>query len=291
MTILLDGKSTAQRLQKELQKKCVSHKRPPHLFVFLSHPNQASEVYVRAKQKACLDVGIQVTVDTTQHDNEATLIQALCHCNEDPSIDGILVQLPLHPSISVDAVLSSIAPQKDVDGLHPINVGKLASGDKSGFIPCTPLGIVHLLKAYSIDLKGLHATIIGRSRIVGTPLALLLSRPWEGLNATVTLAHSKTNHLKEITLSSDVVISCVGKPHLVTADMVREGAIIVDVGINRSEDSSVRKLIGDVDFDTIRTKAAYITPVPGGVGPMTIFSLLENTYRAFVQNSSSAFII
>jgi len=289
MSILLDGKAVAGRLQQELKQRIASMPRHPHLLVFLSQPNEASEIYVRAKGKACLDVGIQVTVDTTPHTHTKTLVNAIQRGNADTSVDGILVQMPLHPNISVEMVLESISPHKDVDGLHPMNLGKLASSDTSGFIPCTPLGILRLMKEYAIDLSGKHVTIIGRSRIVGTPLALLLSRPWEGANATVTLAHSKTLRLKELTLSSDVIISCVGKVHTVTSDMVKEGSIVIDVGINRltNPEHGKKRLVGDVDFDTIQQKAAYITPVPGGIGPMTIASLLENTLASYLRSNNS----
>jgi methylenetetrahydrofolate dehydrogenase (NADP+)/methenyltetrahydrofolate cyclohydrolase len=282
MSILLDGKTIAKRLQEELKKQILPLKRPPHLVVFLSHPNTASEIYVRSKHTACLNVGIKVSIDTTPHNTTETLIHSIQRCNDDPSIDAILVQLPLHPNVLAEKVLESISPAKDVDGLHPMNLGKLASSDRSGFIPCTPLGILRLMKEYNIDISGKLVTIIGRSRIVGTPLSLLLSRPWEGANATVTLAHSKTKQLKELTLASDVIISCVGKSHTVTSDMIKEGSIVIDVGINRLTDSESGKnrLVGDVDFEEVKKKASYITPVPGGIGPMTIVSLLENTVRA-----------
>lgn len=279
MTILLDGKAVAHKRRQELKKIIAHLPKAPHLFVFLSHPNHASELYVKAKKQACLEAGIQVTVDSTHHTHTETLVDAIQRANENPSIDAILVQLPLHPQIASDKVLESILPMKDVDGLHPMNLGKLAANDTSGFIPCTPLGILHLLQEYDIDLSGKHVTIIGRSRIVGTPLSLLLSRPWDGANATVTLAHSRTQDLQEITLSSDVIISCVGKPHTVTSDMVKEGTIVIDVGINRliNTETGAHKLVGDVDFERVQKKASFITPVPGGIGPMTIASLLENT--------------
>lgn len=287
--MILDGKGVSSRLQQVLKKKVASLGRAPHLMVFLSHPHAASELYVHSKRKACLDVGIQVTVDTRFHKQTETLIKAIQRVNEDPTIDAILVQLPLHPHISAEKVLESISPLKDVDGLHPTNLGKLAASDRSGFIPCTPLGIVSLLQEYQLDLTGKRVTIIGRSRIVGTPLALLLSRPWEGLNATVTLAHSKTKDLPDLTLASDMVVSCVGKPYTVTSDMIRDGAIVIDVGINRltDPDSTQKRLVGDVDFENIQHKASYITPVPGGIGPMTIYCLLENTYHACLRFSSS----
>lgn len=284
---LLDGKALAARLRLELQKKIQKLSIPPHLYVLLSHSNPASELYVRTKQKACNEVGVKVTVDTTQYTDTQTLIKKIQALNQTPEIHAILIQLPLHPNINTDVVLETLDPSKDVDGLHPLSLGKLACGSRDSFIPCTPLGIFRLLQEYNIALSGKHVTILGRSRIVGTPLALLLSRPWPEANATITLAHSKTKNMKEICQASDIVISAVGKPSLLTQDMIREGAVVVDVGMNHIPHPAAPGkllLVGDCDFDGLYQKASFITPVPGGIGPMTIISLLENSYQAAVRS-------
>ena len=286
---ILDGRALAHKLQAALKAKIVTHEERPHLAVLLSHPHHASEIYVRSKQKACYDVGIRTTVDTTPHSSTETLVTRIHELNREKDIHGILIQLPLHPDVSVERVLESINPEKDVDGLHPLNLGKLACSDQSGFIPCTPLGIFHLLQEYGISGTKKRITIVGRSRIVGTPLALLLSRPWDGANGTVTLAHSQTPNLALLTYGSDIIISAVGHPHVITESMVHDGAVVVDVGINRvahPTEAEKHVLVGDVDFDAVKKKASYITPVPGGIGPMTIASLLENTYSAFQKQMS-----
>lgn len=286
--VLLDGKALASKLQHELKMKINASSCEPHLAVLLSHPHPASELYVRTKQKACFDVGINVSIDTTPHMRTDTLIARIEQLNQEAKVHAILVQLPLHPNIIAEKVLEAIDPKKDVDGLHPENLGKLACSDMSGFIPCTPLGIFRLLREYHIDCAGKHVTIIGRSRIVGTPLALLLSRPWPGANATVTLAHSQTKNLALSTFSSDIIVAAVGQPHLLTSGMIHDGAVVVDVGMNRathSQENSKRFVVGDVDFEQVKKKASFITPVPGGVGPMTIASLLENTYTAFMRQT------
>ena len=281
--LLLDGKATAAKLKASLKKEIEQLTSPPHIYVLLSHPHPASEIYVKAKKKACQEVGAKVTVDTTPYEETQPLIRRIHELNTMKEVHAILVQLPLHPAIDTEMVLEAIDPKKDVDGIHPINMGKLACGDRSGFISCTPLGILRLLENYHIPLAGKRITILGRSRIVGTPLMLLLSRPWPETNATVTLAHSKTAYIEELCRESDILIAAVGKPNLVNAEMVREGAVVIDVGINRiphPTDPTKKIMVGDCDFQTLLAKASYITPVPGGIGPMTIAALLENSYKA-----------
>lgn len=287
MAILLDGKALAAKIRAELKEKISSLSKPPHLVAILSYPDSASELYVSMKQKACLEVGVQITVDKTPHSDTKKLIARIQELNSSSDVHAILIQLPLHPDINQEQVLYAIDPSKDVDGLHPLNLGKLACGSRDGFIPCTPLGIFRLLLESGISLPGKQVTILGRSRIVGTPLALLLSRPWPEANATVLLTHSKTKNIKELCLSSDIVISAVGHHGILSADMVRSGAVVVDVGMNRIPHPTIpgkQLLVGDCDFEQIKEKASYITPVPGGIGPMTIASLLENTYKAAVRS-------
>ena len=281
--LLLDGKATAAKLKASLKKEIEQLTSPPHIYVLLSHPHPASETYVKAKKKACQEVGVKVTIDTTPYEETQPLIRRIHELNTMKEVHAILVQLPLHPAIDTEMVLEAIDPKKDVDGIHPINMGKLACGDRSGFISCTPLGILRLLENYAISLAGKRITILGRSRIVGTPLMLLLSRPWPETNATVTLANSKTTHIEELCRESDILIAAVGKPNLVNAEMVREGAVVIDVGINRiphPTDPTKKIMVGDCDFQALLAKASYITPVPGGIGPMTIAALLENSYKA-----------
>ena len=251
----------------------------PKLVVVLVGNNSASEVYVRNKHKACGEVGIESEVikmpeETTQQE----LLDVVKGLNEDRTVDGILVQLPLPGQINEKVVLRSILPEKDVDGFHPVNVGLLSIGDDC-YAPATPSGIIAMFKEYGIEIAGKHCVIIGRSNIVGKPMAALLLRH----NATVTVCHSKTQNLGELTRQADIVIVATGHRHTLTADMVKEGAVVIDVGMNRNE---LGKLCGDVDFDEVKEKASFITPVPGGVGPMTITELLENTILAAQRHHS-----
>ena len=273
---ILDGKAVALKVKESVKVRADELKKfgvEPTLAVVLVGEDKASQTYVRAKEKACNEYGIKsvahrLSENTTQNELLA-LINVL---NLDDSIHGILVQLPLPKHIDTNVVLAAIDPRKDVDGFHAVNVGKLVSG-LDGFVPCTPLGVMEILKEYGIDVAGLNAVVIGRSNIVGKPMANLLLNA----SATVTVTHSKTKNLKEICKNADLIVAAIGKPFFLKADMVKDGAVVVDVGINRLDDG---RLVGDVDFDEVAPKCSYITPVPGGVGPMTIAMLLNNTILA-----------
>ena len=273
---ILDGKAVSLKVKESVKVRADELKKfgiEPTLAVVLVGEDKASQTYVRAKEKACNEYGIKsvahrLSENTTQNELLA-LINVL---NLDDSIHGILVQLPLPKHIDTNVVLAAIDPRKDVDGFHAVNVGKLVSG-LDGFVPCTPLGVMEILKEYGIDVAGLNAVVIGRSNIVGKPMANLLLNA----SATVTVTHSKTKNLKEICKSADLIVAAIGKPFFLKADMVKDGAVVVDVGINRLDDG---RLVGDVDFDEVASKCSYITPVPGGVGPMTIAMLLNNTILA-----------
>ena len=273
---ILDGKAVSLKVKESVKVRADELKKfgiEPTLAVVLVGEDKASQTYVRAKEKACNEYGIKsvahrLSENTTQNELLA-LINVL---NLDDSIHGILVQLPLPKHIDTNVVLAAIDPRKDVDGFHAVNVGKLVSG-LDGFVPCTPLGVMEILKEYGIDVAGLNAVVIGRSNIVGKPMANLLLNA----SATVTVTHSKTTNLKEICKNADLIVAAIGKPFFLKADMVKDGAVVVDVGINRLDDG---RLVGDVDFDEVAPKCSYITPVPGGVGPMTIAMLLNNTILA-----------
>ena len=273
---ILDGKAVSLKVKESVKVRADELKKfgiEPTLAVVLVGEDKASQTYVRAKEKACNEYGIKsvahrLSENTTQNELLA-LINVL---NLDDSIHGILVQLPLPKHIDTNVVLAAIDPRKDVDGFHAVNVGKLVSG-LDGFVPCTPLGVMEILKEYGIDVAGLNAVVIGRSNIVGKPMANLLLNA----SATVTVTHSKTTNLKEICKNADLIVAAIGKPFFLKADMVKDGAVVVDVGINRLDDG---RLVGDVDFEEVAPKCSYITPVPGGVGPMTIAMLLNNTILA-----------
>jgi bifunctional protein folD len=273
---ILDGKAVSLKVKESVKVRSDELKKfgvKPTLAVVLVGEDKASQTYVRAKEKACNEYGIKsvahrLSENTTQNELLA-LINVL---NLDDSIHGILVQLPLPKHIDTNVVLAAIDPRKDVDGFHAVNVGKLVSG-LDGFVPCTPLGVMEILKEYGIDVAGLNAVVIGRSNIVGKPMANLLLNA----SATVTVTHSKTKNLKEICKNADLIVAAIGKPFFLKADMVKDGAVVVDVGINRLDDG---RLVGDVDFEEVAPKCSYITPVPGGVGPMTIAMLLNNTILA-----------
>ena len=273
---ILDGKAVSLKVKESVKVRADELKKfgvEPTLAVVLVGEDKASQTYVRAKEKACNEYGIKsvahrLSENTTQNELLA-LINVL---NLDDSIHGILVQLPLPKHIDTNVVLAAIDPRKDVDGFHAVNVGKLVSG-LDGFVPCTPLGVMEILKEYGIDVAGLNAVVIGRSNIVGKPMANLLLNA----SATVTVTHSKTKNLKEICKNADLIVAAIGKPFFLKADMVKDGAVVVDVGIDRLDDG---RLVGDVDFDEVAPKCSYITPVPGGVGPMTIAMLLNNTILA-----------
>ena len=273
---ILDGKAVSLKVKESVKVRADELKKfgvEPTLAVVLVGEDKASQTYVRAKEKACNEYGIKsvahrLSENTTQNELLA-LINVL---NLDDSIHGILVQLPLPKHIDTNVVLAAIDPRKDVDGFHAVNVGKLVSG-LEGFVPCTPLGVMEILKEYGIDVAGLNAVVIGRSNIVGKPMANLLLNA----SATVTVTHSKTKNLKEICKNANLIVAAIGKPFFLKADMVKDGAVVVDVGINRLDDG---RLVGDVDFDEVAPKCSYITPFPGGVGPMTIAMLLNNTILA-----------
>lgn len=276
---IISGKDLAQKIRKEISEKVKilqTKDLTPGLAVILVGDDAASQIYVRGKERACQEVGFYSEIhrlpkDTTQE----KLLNLIENLNVDPKIHGILVQLPLPPQIDEKFVIDGIIVNKDVDGFHPISNGKLMVGEK-GFRPCTPKGCIRLIKETGLDIQGKKAVIIGRSNIVGKPLALMLLEE----NATVTICHSKTKNLGEITKEADILIAAVGKAHLVTADMVKEGAVVIDVGMNRLEDGH---LVGDVDFQNVQEVASWITPVPGGVGPMTIAMLLENTLQGAME--------
>ncbi len=286
MAEILDGKQLARTIRAELKEKVAELKSSgitPGLALLLVGDNPASQVYVRSKAKACAEVGIFSIVEkrpaeTTQEE----VLELIARWNADPRIHGILVQLPLPSHIDEQAVLLAIDPRKDVDGFHPENMGRLVEG-LPGFVPCTPAGIIEILRRYNISTVGKHAVVLGRSNIVGKPIANLLYQKSAYANATVTICHTATQDLAQYTRSADILIVAAGRPQLITGDYVREGVVVIDVGINRIEDPSAPKgyrLVGDVDFDSVAPKAAAITPVPGGVGPMTIAMLLTNTLRA-----------
>ena len=275
--VLIDGKKVSTEIRGRLEKETAELKtkigRTPGLATVLVGKDPASAVYVRNKNKICHEIGFQsfgqnLSAETTEEE----LLDIIKKLNSNDEVNGILVQLPLPDHIDSEKILLSIDPEKDVDGFHPINVGKLAIGNAL-LTPCTPTGIIALLDYYKIEIPGKHAVVLGRSNIVGKPVAhLLLQR-----HATVTICHSKTKNLQQVTRQADILIAAVGRPHFVNSDMVKEGTVVIDVGINRVDG----KLTGDVDFDQVAEKAGLITPVPGGVGPMTIALLMENTLKAF----------
>jgi methylenetetrahydrofolate dehydrogenase (NADP+) / methenyltetrahydrofolate cyclohydrolase len=271
-TLILDGKATAALIEKQLAQK---NQRPCGLTMVLVGQHAPSAVYVEGKQRACARVGIQSHIERLPETiSEAELLQHLSRLNQDPSVHGILLQLPLPRHINAERALQTIAPHKDVDGLHPVNAGKLLLGFSDGFIPCTPLGILTLLQHYQIPTIGKEVVILGRGHLVGRPLSVLLSQ--KPYSATVTLLHTQSTEVRKRCQSADILIAAMGSPRFVTADFVKPGAVVVDVGINYEN----KQLVGDVDFDRVREKTSAITPVPGGIGPMTIAALLMNVVRA-----------
>jgi len=284
---ILDGKKAAQAIRDQLKievaQLAIEGRKIPHLAAILVGNNGASETYVNAKVKACEEVGFKSTLIRLEADiTENKLLEQIDDLNTDPDVDGILVQLPLPKHIAEQKVINAIDADKDVDGFHPISVGKMVQGLPT-FIPATPHGIMLLLKHYRVETKGKHAVVIGRSNIVGRPMSILLSGSSNPGNCTVTLCHSQTHNLKEFCLQADIIVAALGKPEFVTADMVKEGAVVVDVGITRVEDATKKsgfRLKGDVHYESVAPKCSWITPVPGGVGPMTIAALLKNTYHS-----------
>ena len=290
MTSILDGKATSLAIEAELTdavtSRLASGKKRPHLAAVLVGDNPASRAYVGHKVKACARVGFESTLVQRPVDiSQEELMQVVHELNLDPEVDGFIVQLPLPDHINDQEVLEAVLPSKDVDGFHPVNAGKMAL-DLPCFLPATPMGIMSLLERANIDTQGKHAVILGRSSIVGTPMALLLRRNGVPGNCTVTVCHSRTQDLADHTRRADILVAAIGRAHFVTEDMVKPGAVVIDVGINRIPDATKKsghRLTGDVDFDSVKSKCSWITPVPGGVGPMTIASLMQNTLTACAQ--------
>jgi methylenetetrahydrofolate dehydrogenase (NADP+)/methenyltetrahydrofolate cyclohydrolase len=285
--IIINGKKTSLEIQEELKQRIDIVKKEggkiPHLAAILVGDDGASRTYVNAKVKACDRVGFESSLIKLSEDiSQNELLEEIYKLNNDDSIDGFIVQLPLPKHIDETIVTLAVSPKKDVDGFHPQSVGRMALGLPT-FLPATPNGVIELLKRYNIETSGKNCVVVGRSNIVGSPMSILMSRKENPGNATVTLTHSRTKNLAEITKNADILIVAIGKPHFITEDMVKSGAVVIDVGIHRIEDASKKngfKLVGDVDFENVSNKCSYITPVPGGVGPMTIASLLMNTYKA-----------
>ena len=287
MVKLIEGRVVAEKVYAQLRGEIAEMKArgiTPGLAVVLIGDDPASRAYVRSKDKMCRELGLHsVKLELPATTTQEELLARVDELNRDPAIHGILVQSPPPKQIDEAAIVRALDPAKDVDGFHPINVAKLALGDESGFVPCTPLGCQRLLVESGVEISGAHVVVLGRSMIVGKPLALLLMQKAKGANATVTVVHSRSRHLPEITRSADIVIAAIGQPGFVRREHVREGAVVIDVGINRVDDATNPrgyKLVGDVVFDEVAEKAAAITPVPGGVGPMTIAMLMSNTVKA-----------
>ncbi len=280
--ILIDGKKIASEIQAEIAQKVLKlEERKPGLAFILVGENPASQSYVRSKKKACAETGIaSTTVELPASISESDLLKQIDRLNRDPNIDGILVQLPLPSHIDERAVTCAIDPKKDVDGFHPLNVGKMLLGEEDGFLPCTPHGIKILLERCRIPVEGKHVVIVGRSNIVGKPLAAILMQKKPHCNATVTVAHSQSEHLAAITRSADILVAAIGRPFFIKKEMVKPGSTVIDVGINRLPDG---KLVGDVEFSSVSETASHISPVPGGVGPMTIAMLLQNTLWSYLK--------
>ena len=288
---VLDGKSTSVAIREELsqavQQRKSQNKKIPHLVAVLVGNDGGSLTYVGAKVRACKEIGFESTLIHLEDSiTEKELLNKVDELNNDDEVDGFIVQLPLPKHIDEKKITLAIDPKKDVDGFHPVNLGNMVL-NLPGFLPATPAGMLELFKRYDIETSGKHCVVIGRSHIVGAPMSIMMGRNTFPGNSTVTLTHSKTQNLKDITLQADIIITAIGKPGFLTADMVKEDVVIMDVGITRVEDASKKsgyRLRGDVDFDNVSKKASYITPVPGGVGPMTIVSLMMNTLKAMELN-------
>ncbi|PLW94651.1 MAG: bifunctional methylenetetrahydrofolate dehydrogenase/methenyltetrahydrofolate cyclohydrolase FolD [Marinilabiliales bacterium] len=283
---IIDGKFTAQAIKEEIKKEVAAmidnDADAPHLAAILVGDDPASQTYVASKEKAALLVGITSSVYKFQSDTaEEEILQTIQYLNNDPEIDGFIVQLPLPEHIDVDKVLNTIDPSKDVDGFHPVNVGRMTLG-LPAFISATPAGILELLERYKIDTVGKHCVVLGRSNIVGSPMSILMAKKANPGNSTVTICHSRTEDIEKYIRSADILICAIGQPQFVKADMVKEGAVVIDVGIHRipADNEKGYRIVGDVDFEEVSKKASHITPVPGGVGPMTIAMLLKNTLLA-----------
>jgi len=291
---LIDGRSIAEKVYVDLRREIADLKSKgvtPGIAVVLVGDNPASRTYVRSKDKMSRELGLHsVKLELPASTTQSGLLNRVEELNRDPKVHGILVQSPLPKQIDEGAIVRALDPRKDVDGFHPLNVAKLAMGDPTGFVPCTPLGVQRLLIESKIDITGAHVVVLGRSMIVGKPVALLLMQKAKGGDATVTVAHSRSKNLEEITRSADILIAAIGRAHFVKADHVRAGAVVIDVGINRMDDKTHERgyrLVGDVAFDEVAPKAKAITPVPGGAGPMTIAMLMSNTVKAARMFSSA----
>ncbi|MBU1096617.1 MAG: bifunctional methylenetetrahydrofolate dehydrogenase/methenyltetrahydrofolate cyclohydrolase FolD [Bacteroidetes bacterium] len=288
--VLIDGKAIAEDIRRELKEKVDSvrkqHAKVPGLVTIIVGDNPASRLYVNMKSKACNEIGMMSKIEELSADiSEEELLQKVKQYNNNTEYHGILVQLPLPKHINEDRVIESISVSKDVDGFHPVNTGNLMIG-KDTFYPCTPYGITELLKRYDIETKGKHVVVVGRSNIVGKPIANMMLQKKEGANSVVTVCHSAANNLSVYTKQADILIAAIGKANFITEDMVKDGVVVIDVGINRIEDPAAKsgyRVVGDVDFENVAKKASYITPVPKGVGPMTIAMLLVNTFEAFTK--------
>ncbi len=283
MAIILDGKALAAELQKELRGKVsLAKPRKPCLAFILVGENSAAKTYVKMKKRACTAVGIEIAgTELPDSASEEKILDLISRYNQNPIIDGILVQLPLPSHVDTQKVMLAIDPTKDVDGFHPLNIGKMLLGQKGGFFSCTPLGIKILMEKYDVPVAGKHAVIIGRSNIVGKPMAAILMQNAPGCNASVTVLHRGSENIAEITKTADILIVAAGDPKMITGAMIKQGSTIIDVGTNRQNG----RLVGDVDFDSCKEKAAFISPVPGGVGPMTIAMLLKNTYESYLNHN------
>jgi methylenetetrahydrofolate dehydrogenase (NADP+)/methenyltetrahydrofolate cyclohydrolase len=275
---LIDGKHIAKKIERELKHKVAAFTRPPGLAFIIVGNNPASKTYVKMKKKKCQEIGIfSIDHELPESTTESELLSLITSLNRDATIDGILVQLPLPNHLISSKIMESLSPDKDIDGFHPLNMGKLLLGESTPFVPCTPLGIQKLLLHSHISPEGKHVVILGRSNIVGKPLAALLMQKKDGCNATVTIANSQTHDLEKITQTADILVAAIGHPHFVKPYMIRKGCVIIDVGINRVDG----KIVGDVDFDLLAPLTSRITPVPGGVGPMTIAMLMNNTVLSY----------
>jgi methylenetetrahydrofolate dehydrogenase (NADP+)/methenyltetrahydrofolate cyclohydrolase len=285
---LIDGRSSAQNIQDKIAREIhkISGRKPGLAFILVGN-QPASRSYIRMKKKNCEKVGIlSFDREFPETITEKALLAEIEALNHNPAVDGILVQLPLPPHIYPQRIMEAISPSKDVDGFHPVNVGKMLLGETDGFLPCTPNGIIHLLSDHNINPAGKHVVIVGRSNIVGKPLAAILMQKAPGCNATVTVAHSLSESLPALCRSADILVAAIGKPHFIKKEMVKEGAIVIDVGINRIDSPGKPLLVGDVDFANVAPICSHITPVPGGVGPMTIAMLLSNTLLSYQRSHS-----
>ncbi len=285
---IIDGKAIAAQIQEELKSSIhLTQGRRPCLAVILVGEHAPSLIYVNRKAQACESIGIlSIQKRLPAAISEKELLSELEQLNKNPNVDGILVQLPLPEHINPMTVIHRIDPEKDVDGLHPLNAGKLLIGDNDGFTPCTPLGIKVLMERSGIEVSSKHVVVLGRSNLVGKPVAALLMQNAPGANATVTIGHSRSNNLKNLCHLADILIVAIGQPRFVTPDMIKQGAVVIDVGINKIQDPTLPngyKLVGDVDFDKVKEKCSFITPAPGGVGPMTIAMLLSNTWKSYMR--------